>query len=55
MIELAGEVRYRIFRVYMAGATVGFRTGMYNLHQCLLVRPDEGRSGLPLTRSDWYA
>lgn len=55
VVKLAGEVRYRIFRMYMAGGAVGFRTGVYNLHQCLLVRPDEGRSGQPLTRADWYS
>jgi cyclopropane-fatty-acyl-phospholipid synthase len=56
VLELADEVRYRVFRVYMAAASLGFSTGLYNLHQCLLVKPfDEGRSGLPLTRADWYA
>jgi len=25
-----------------------------NLYQTLLLKPDEGRSGLPLTRADWY-
>src|SRR5262249_39101909 len=30
-LELADEVAYRIFRIYMAGATMGFRNGVYNL------------------------
>ncbi|HEY4235409.1 MAG TPA: cyclopropane-fatty-acyl-phospholipid synthase family protein [Lacipirellulaceae bacterium] len=55
VIELAGDVRYRIFRLYMAGATLGFRSGVYNLTQSLVVKPDAGRAGLPLTRADWYA
>jgi cyclopropane-fatty-acyl-phospholipid synthase len=55
VIELAGDVRYRIFRLYMAGATLGFRSGVYNLTQTLVVKPDGGRAGLPLTRADWYA
>jgi cyclopropane-fatty-acyl-phospholipid synthase len=54
VIDLAGEVRYRIFRLYMAGATLGFRSGVYNLMQTLFVKPDHGRAGLPLTRADWY-
>ena len=52
--ELVGDVRYRIFRVYMAVGRLGFRSGVYNLHQALLVKPDQGRSGLPLLRTDWY-
>jgi len=48
------EITYRIFRLYMAGAVHGFETGVNNLHQVLLGKPNEGRSGLPLTRSDWY-
>jgi cyclopropane-fatty-acyl-phospholipid synthase len=55
IIELAGEVRYRIFRLYMAGATLGFKSGTYHLTQTLFAKPDGGRAGLPLTRADWYA
>jgi hypothetical protein len=48
-------VSYRIFRIYMAGATMGFRGGVYNLNQCLLVKPHpDGRADVPLTRADWY-
>ena len=55
VLELTDEVNYRIFRIYMAGATMGFRSGVYNLNQCLLVKPDEnGSAQLPLTRADWY-
>jgi cyclopropane-fatty-acyl-phospholipid synthase len=54
VVRLAGEVRYRIFRLYMSGATLGFRSGVYNLTQSLLVKPDGHRSGVPLTRADWY-
>jgi cyclopropane-fatty-acyl-phospholipid synthase len=49
------EATYRVFRLYLAGAMQGFRSGVYNLHQALLAKPDGGRSGLPLTREDWYA
>lgn len=55
VVKLTDEVTYRIFRIYMAGATMGFRTGVYNLNQCLLVKPNtDGTSGLPLMRAEWY-
>lgn len=54
-LALVGEITYRIYRLYMAGATMGFRYGTYGLNQCLVVKPDDGWTGLPLTRADWYA
>jgi cyclopropane-fatty-acyl-phospholipid synthase len=54
-VRLTGDVNYRIYRVYMAGATLGFDSGIYHLNQTLMSKPDRGRSGLPLTRADWYA
>ncbi len=54
VLEWTDEVGYRVFRLYMAGATLGFRSGVYNLYQCLLSKPNGGRSGLPLTRARWY-
>ena len=53
-VRLTDEVTYRIYRLYMAGATIGFDSGVYELIQTLFVRPDAGRAGLPLTRADWY-
>ena len=35
---LVGDVSYRIFRLYMAGATLGFKYGTYGLHQVLVSR-----------------
>lgn len=55
VLKYTDEVGYRIFRLYMAGATMGFRSGIYGLNQCLVVKPDNGRSGMPLTRAAWYA
>jgi len=49
------EVTYRIWRLYMAGSVHGFKKGMLNLYQALLVKADAGRSELPLTREDWYS
>ena len=49
------ETTFRVFRLYLAGARAGFLSGVYNLHQQLLAKPDGGNSRLPLTRADWYA
>ena len=54
-VALVGETTYRVFRMYLAGARNGMRTGVYNIHQTLLAKPDGGEAGLPLTRADWYA
>ena len=54
VVKLIGDVSYRIFRIYMAGATLGFKSGVYTLNQVLLAKPDEGNAQLPLTRFDWY-
>lgn len=48
------EVTYRIWRLYMAGCAAAFHRGDIAVFQMLLSRPASGRSGLPLTREDWY-
>jgi cyclopropane-fatty-acyl-phospholipid synthase len=53
--QATDEATYRTWRLYMAGAAEGFRAGIYNIYQTLLVKPNLGQSGLPLTRADWYA
>lgn len=53
--RIVDETTYRVWRLYMSGSAHGFRTGRINVHQALLVRPDRGESGLPLTRDDWYS
>ncbi len=53
-LRTAGEAMYRIWRLYMSGAAHYFTTGRLNVYQALLVKPDRGVSGLPLTRSDLY-
>ena len=55
VVKLVGEASYRVFRIYMAGATLGFKSGVYGLNQILLSKPDKGATGLPLSRADWYA
>jgi cyclopropane-fatty-acyl-phospholipid synthase len=52
--RIADDTAYRIWRLYMAGAAHGFRTGRFNIYQTLLAKPLNGRSGLPLTREGWY-
>jgi len=34
----------------MAASTVGFEAGRIQVHQVLAVKPDHGRSGMPLRR-----
>lgn len=52
--RLTNETTYRIWRLMCCSAH-GFQTGDLNLYQTLLAKPEAGRSGLPLTRADWYA
>jgi cyclopropane-fatty-acyl-phospholipid synthase len=53
-IRLTDEVRYRIYRIYFAGAIEGFRTHTYNLNQVLVIKNSAKPTPLPLTRQDWY-
>lgn len=52
--RLTDEVTYRIWRLYMAGSAYYFQAGRLGLYQSLLAKPENGGSGLPLTRQDWY-
>lgn len=52
--ELVGDLKYRIWRLYIAGCAYYMRTGDMDLYQSLLVKSDNGRAGMPLTREDWY-
>lgn len=53
-LQHVSETTYRIWRLYMAGAAAAFRRGDIAVYQTLLSRPMRGKSGLPLTREDWY-
>jgi cyclopropane-fatty-acyl-phospholipid synthase len=54
-LNYVDEPAYRVWRLYMSGSAYGFSTGRLNVYQSLLVKPDgQGRSGLPLRRTDWY-
>ncbi len=52
--RLTDEVSWRVFRLYLAGTAYEFQCGRVNIYQSLLVKPDGGKSGVPLTRDDWY-
>jgi cyclopropane-fatty-acyl-phospholipid synthase len=48
------EPTYRVWKLFLPGSAYGFASGALNVYQALLLKPDAGRSGLPLTRDDWY-
>jgi len=52
--RLIVELKYRIWRLYLAGSAYYFQSGKLDLYQSLLVKTNAGRSSLPLTRDDWY-
>jgi cyclopropane-fatty-acyl-phospholipid synthase len=55
-LRFVDEATYRVWRLYIAGSTHGFRTGHIAVFQTLLARADSpGKTKLPLTRDDWYA
>jgi len=54
LLEHVSETTYRIWLLYMAGCAAAFQRGDLGLYQTLLSAPERGRSGLPLTRRDWY-
>jgi cyclopropane-fatty-acyl-phospholipid synthase len=51
-VELVGQSRARIWRLYMAGSALNFEANRTQIHQVLAVKPDNGRSGIPL-RPSW--
>ncbi len=54
-LKYVDEPTYRVWRLFMSGSAHGFTSGRLNVYQALLVKADaQGRSGLPLTRRDWY-
>lgn len=54
--RIVGRERLRLWELYLTGSEIGFRSNGLSVHQILAVKADnQGRSGLPLTRGDWYA
>lgn len=54
LLQQVSKTTYRIWLLYTAGSAAAFHRGDIGVYQVLLSRPDKGRSGLPLTRSDLY-
>jgi cyclopropane-fatty-acyl-phospholipid synthase len=52
--RVLGVTAYRIWRLYLAGAAGEFERAQNTVFQALYVKPDRGRSRLPLTRGGWY-
>ncbi|HEU4683896.1 MAG TPA: cyclopropane-fatty-acyl-phospholipid synthase family protein [Nitrospira sp.] len=53
-VRIVGDVTYRVWRLYLAMAAHYFRRGKLGLYHTLCAKPIDGRTGLPLTREDWY-
>lgn len=54
-LKFVDESTYRVWRLYMSGSIYGLKRGQINVYQSLFVKPDnQGATGLPLTRADWY-
>ncbi|MBA3431648.1 MAG: class I SAM-dependent methyltransferase [Actinobacteria bacterium] len=55
-MQLAGAPRARIWRLYMAGAALGFEAGRISVHQVLAVKSQAGDSGMPRSRKEisWF-
>ena len=51
-VRLAGEGRYRVWRLYMAASARMFEAGNLQVHQVLAVKAEDGSSGVPLRRAD---
>ena len=49
-----GAEKVRLWLLYLAGASLGFRRGSIQIFQTLASRRDKGPSGLPPTRADLY-
>jgi cyclopropane-fatty-acyl-phospholipid synthase len=54
VLRVVDEPTYRIWRLFLSGSAYGFSAGLLNLFQAVLLKAESGRSGLPLTRADWY-
>lgn len=54
-IALAGEAKFRVWRLYLAASAHAFATGRIGVVQLLLSKPPVGAAGVtPLTRHDLY-
>jgi cyclopropane-fatty-acyl-phospholipid synthase len=51
---IAGELKYRIWRLYLAGSAYYFQSGKLDLYQTILLKDQDGKNALPMMRPDWY-
>ncbi len=55
-LKVVDEVTYRVWYLYMAGASYGFEINQQSVFQVLLAKNDKnGKNDLPLTREDIYS
>jgi len=54
LVKLKDEATYRTFRLYFAGAKLGFLNNTYNLHHLLAIKPEGQNKMLSLTRRGGY-
>lgn len=52
--RVTDETTYRTWRLSLSGSAYQLGSNEINVYQSLLVKVSEGKSGLPLTRDDWY-
>jgi cyclopropane-fatty-acyl-phospholipid synthase len=50
-VHEVGPGRAKVWRLYMAASALNFESGRTEVYQVLAVKPDDGRSGLPLRPS----
>ena len=54
-IEVVGEARYRVWRIFLAASAQGFAAGRTEVFQAVLARPETaGAMRLPWSRADLY-
>ena len=51
---MVGDPTYSVWRLFLHGSAYAFAVGSLNVYQALLLKANEGHSGMPLTRGDWY-
>ncbi len=54
-IDMIGPEKVRLWLLYLAGVSLGFKRGSINIFQTIASRRTKGPSGLPPTRADLYA
>jgi len=55
ILQHVPEVTYRIWHLFMAGASYGFASNRQSIYQVLAVKNDQqGHNTLPWSRADWY-